>query len=169
MIHIVRDSAIGNGHRFILPFALTILFIISSVPAHANMTWIGAVNSSASVDAGGKLNNKKKKAILVSSHQDEIYFYNPVTNDLLPYSITLDYPIHSLQFSNDDRYLIAGMESKLSNTPATVVLELIDGKYTRLKHTEDGENVAALSFAPDDDVFVTSNEDNGVTEWSISN
>ncbi len=34
---------------------------------------------------------------------------------------------------------------------------------------EDGENVAALSFATDDDVFVTSNEDNGVTEWSISN
>ncbi len=165
----MRDGSIGKLHSRILPLALMLLFIFSSVPAHANMTWIGAVDSNASIDSGGNVAYSNNGAILVSAHQDELYFYNPVTNDLLPYTITVDYPIHSLQFSNDDRYIIVGMESKLSNTPATVVLELIDGKYTRLKHTENGENIDALSFAPDNDVFATSNEQNGITEWSISN
>jgi len=140
-----------------------------STPSLADLSWVGAIETGSSNNEGSIVTFSNDGTILASSHYDEIFFINAYTNILLPYSIELDYKIESLEFSNDDRYLLAGMESKLSNTPATVVLELIDGKYTRLKHTEDGVHVAALSFDAGNDIFATPNEANGITEWSISN
>ncbi|MDP6906640.1 MAG: WD40 repeat domain-containing protein, partial [Candidatus Thalassarchaeaceae archaeon] len=158
-----------SSERFVTQLGVALMLVLIPASASAStLVWTGSTEISTGDGLGYVVQYSNSGNILASSHHNELMFIDPVTL-IEEYHMSLDWTIEALTFSENDQYLVVGMESLLPNTPATVVLQLVEGKYQRMKHSEDGINVDRLSFAPDGVVYSSVTEDNSITEWSILN
>ena len=133
--------------------------------ATSGYSWDGAAEISTGNTLGSVVLFSNSGDILASAHGNELMLMNPQTHDIQQL-ITVDFEIESLQFSDNDSFIVFGMESLLLNTPAAVVYELSGDTYVREKHTEDGLHIDAISIAPNNDLFAMSSENGGINEWA---
>jgi hypothetical protein len=147
---------------------ITLILLMPGSSATSGYSWDGAAEISTGNTLGSVVLFSNSGDILASAHGNELMLMNPQTHDIQQL-ITVDFEIESLQFSDNDSFIVIGMESLLLNTPAAVVYELSGDTYVREKHTEDGLHIDAISIAPNNDLFAMSSENGGINEWAINN
>ena len=146
-------------------FAVIVMILVPYSSASSGLGWAGTAESEYTM--GTTVSYSPIGDVLASGHKNAILISDAVTQEVLQ-EFLVDFPILSLEFTSNASHLIIGMESELPNTPGTVVFErMINGDYTRTKHTEDGKDVDSISVSPDDTLFATATEDGSIAEWHI--
>ena len=135
------------------------------VQASSGMSWAGSIESEAGFSTA--VDYSENGSIFASAHGISVYIVDTSSVEIIQ-TLTMDFAVESVEFSSDSRFLVVGMTSLLSNTPATVVFEYNGFEYVRGKHTEDGINVDMISIAPSDLMFATVSESGDIIEWDIS-
>ena len=106
-----------------------VFFLLMTMPyasAYSGLAWAGVVDSEQNM--GTTSTYSPDGDFLASGHKNSVVISNSITQ-VVEQQILVDFPVESIEFTSDSRYLIVGMESELPNTPAVVVFEYIDGDY----------------------------------------
>ncbi len=149
------------------PVVACVFFLLMTMPyasAYSGLAWAGVVDSEQTM--GTTSTYSPNGDFLASGHKNSVVISNSITQ-AVEQEILVDFPVESIEFTSDSRYLIVGMESELPNTPAVVVFEYIEGDFQRARHTEDGKNVDAISVTANNALFATATEEGKIAEWHM--
>ena len=81
-------------------------------------------------------------------------------------TLTLEWEVRSLEFSDDDSHLVIGLSSPYRSTIAVAVFET--GGWSRISFTEEGSDVDSVSILPGGMLFAVSDGDGGVIEYELT-
>jgi len=106
---------------------------------------------------------------LAVGHENGVTIWDTITDEQVGYVIIQDEPtdsVLSIEFEDDDRYLIAGQRSSIPSTPAVSIIDT--ETWTRVSSVEIGQDVDQLTVYPNAPAFF-SIEDSGVLNlWNHS-
>ncbi|MCH2349131.1 MAG: WD40 repeat domain-containing protein, partial [Candidatus Poseidoniales archaeon] len=104
-------------------------------------------------------------SLLAISYYDEVVITTVDSRRTLV-TLTLEWEVRSLEFSDDDSHLVIGLSSPYRSTIAVAVFET--GGWSRISFTEEGSDVDSVSILPGGMLFAVSDGDGGVIEYELT-
>jgi len=162
------DGSVRVG-RF-LGFLLISTLLLSLLPVASAETISGFGYSGGLTAPGGTALSSvvawsNDGSLLATSYHDEVVITTVESRRTLVTLDPLDV-VRSLAFSDDDSYLVVGLESPYQSTLAVAVFET--GGWSRITFTEEGRDVDSISFLPGGLLFAVANDADGVIEYELT-
>ena len=154
-------------------FFISLVLLLSSIPTipevsagtEENYPFSGSLQNPYSLSGSSEITYSTDGSLIAAAFNSNVVIINSQYRTFIK-DISIGNKILSLKFSDDDSSLLVGLESPFMSTLAMAIYDTTT--WERIGVNEDGKEVSDIGILPGHQIFASANENNGVSEYYIS-